>query len=267
MQESRRRRWLQLHLLSLIGSLACASSGPGPGTSPSNVNASVVATGPAKSLAEPLSSASAGAASTESPAPASEATFEVAAASAELPRGTRVLHIGDSFAAALGIPLGKRLREAGLRSWLEYKTASYVPTWASDPELPKLLDKFSPDLVLVTLGANEVEIVDAPQRARTVQRLVKKLGARPCVWILPPLWKADTGLMQVIKDNASPCRVLDSSALVGDLPRGPDKIHPSSEGRERWADAVFEWLKRARLPDGEKPWSLRAETPAALSSP
>jgi hypothetical protein len=174
-----------------------------------------------------------------------------------LPAGTLVLQVGDSFAAALGIELGKRLKAAGVRTSLEYKTASYVPTWAFGPDLPKLIDQYKPDLVLVTLGANELEIPDPPQRAGAVKRLVQKLGDRPCVWILPPLWKPDTGLMQVIKDNATPCRVLDSSALVKDLPRGPDHIHPNAEGRVTWAEAVFQWLKQSRSSNGPKPWSLR----------
>jgi hypothetical protein len=178
-----------------------------------------------------------------------------------LPAGTKVLQVGDSFAAALGIPLGKRLKAAGVRTSLEYKTASYVPTWAFGPDLPKIIDTYRPDLVLVTLGANEVEITDPPQRAGAVKRLVQNLGDRPCVWILPPLWKPDTGLMQVIKDNAAPCKVLDSSALVKDLPRGPDKIHPSTEGREVWAEAVFQWLKKSRAPAGPKPWSLLDSAP------
>jgi hypothetical protein len=175
----------------------------------------------------------------------------------ELPVGTKVLQVGDSFAAALGIELGKRLKAAGVRTSLEYKTASYVPTWAFGPDLPKMVSTYQPDLVLVTLGANEIEIPDPAGRAGAVQRLVKKLGDRPCVWILPPLWKPDTGLMQVIKDNATPCKVLDSSALVKDLPRGPDHIHPNQQGRETWAEAVFQWLKQARTPAGPKPWTLR----------
>jgi len=176
--------------------------------------------------------------------------------------GSKVLQVGDSFAAALGIDLGKKLRAAGVRTSLEYKTASYVPTWAFGPELTKLIDSYNPDLVLVTLGANELEIPDPPQRVGAVKRLVKKIGDRPCVWILPPLWKPDTGLMQVIKDNSAPCKVLDSSALVKDLPRGPDKIHPNAEGREAWAEAVFQWLKKSRAPSGPKPWSMLDQPPS-----
>jgi hypothetical protein len=175
----------------------------------------------------------------------------------ELPAGSRVLQVGDSFAAALGIELGKLLKQSGVRTSLESKTPSYIGDWAFGPVLRKAISDYNPDLVLITLGANEVEIPVPAQRVGPIQRLVKSLGDRPCVWILPPLWKQDTGLMQVIKDNASPCQVLDSSTLVPSLPRGRDHIHPSSEGRVLWATAVFEWLKKAREPQGPRPWSLR----------
>jgi len=167
------------------------------------------------------------------------------------------LQVGDSFADALGIELGKLLKGAGLRTSLETKTPSYIGDWAFGPVLRKAISNYNPDLVLITLGANEVEIPVPAQRVGPVQRLVKSLGDRPCVWILPPLWKQDTGVMQVIKDNAKPCQVLDSSLLVPSLPRGPDHIHPNTEGRIIWASAVFDWLKQARDPQGPRPWSLR----------
>jgi hypothetical protein len=253
MQEPRRWRWLQLYLLPLI--TACGGSAPNaaqPEPAPAALPEAPSTTNPPAAATPPRAPEPAPAVAPE-PAP----PMIAAAPLAELPAGTKVLQVGDSFAAALGIELGKRLKAAGVRTSLEYKTASYVPTWAFGPDLPKLISNYNPDLVLVTLGANELEIPEPAQRATAVQRLVKKLGDRPCLWILPPLWKPDTGLMQVIKDNAAPCKVLDSSALVKDLPRGPDHIHPNAEGREIWAEAVFQWLKKSRSADGPRPWTLR----------
>jgi hypothetical protein len=254
MQEPRRWRGLQLNLLSLV---AACSAAPAPAP---------IAPAPTATQAEPLTAPAADPSASEplreaAPSPPAQAAAPAGASPPELPVGTKVLQVGDSFAAALGIELGKRFKSVGVRTSLEYRTASYVPTWAFGPELPKLISSYQPDLVLITLGANELEIPEPAQRAGAVQRLVKKLGDCPCVWILPPLWKQDTGLMQVIKDNSSPCKVLDSSALVKDLPRGPDHIHPNAQGRELWADAVFQWLKQAREPGGPKPWSLRDVQP------
>jgi hypothetical protein len=255
MQEPRRRRRLQFYVLSVVmcgvvvaacGSGASQQAGSRLEAPASRVEGPAGAPPPPEPVTAVAGSSASGARPPEQPV----------APPAELPVGTKVLQVGDSFAAALGIELGKRLRAAGVRTSLEYKTASYVPTWAFSPDLPKMIASYEPDLVLITLGANELEIADPAQRAGAVQRLVQKLGDRPCVWILPPLWKPDTGLMQVIKDNARPCKVLDSSTLVKDLPRGPDNIHPNTQGREAWAEAVFQWLKKSRAPAGPKPWSL-----------
>jgi len=253
MQKPRRWRWLQLHLLSLTA--ACASAPP---PSPAPASAAAVEAPPANSA--PAKAAPADPQETFPPSrlPADSAAAPTpSSALAELPTGTKVLQVGDSFADALGVELGKLLKRSGLRTSLETKTPSYIGDWAFGPALRKAISDYNPDLVLITLGANEVEIPVPAQRVGPIQRLVKSLGDRPCVWILPPLWKQDTGLMQVIKDNAKPCQVLDSSTLVPSLPRGPDHIHPSTEGRVQWAAAVYEWLKQAREPQGPRPWSLR----------
>lgn len=181
--------------------------------------------------------------------------------SEELPRGTLVLHVGDSFAGALGVPLGQRLKARGLRSVLEFRTSSYVPTWASGTDLPSYVARYNPDLVIVTLGANEFEIPNPEQRAASVRKLVRVLGGRPCVWVSPPRWKQDTGILAVIRANVQPCRYLDSDAIVHDVKRQRDGIHPNEAGREAWADAVLAWLMRERRPDGARPWDFKEEAP------
>ncbi len=176
---------------------------------------------------------------------------------AELPSGTTVLHVGDSFAESLGAPLGRHLQAAGVRNVLESKTPSYIPTWAGNGELRRLLDKHKPDLVLITLGGNEFEIPTPSDRVDPVKRLVKLIGDRPCVWITPPRWKKDSGVLAVIQQNSAPCRYLDSDTLLHDLPLARDKVHPNEAGRERWAEAVLAWLKAERAPSDGHPWALK----------
>jgi hypothetical protein len=201
-------------------------------------------------------------------APATSATASTVAVepvAEELPKNTLVLHVGDSFAGSLGVPLGKRFKAAGLRTVLEFETSSYIPTWASGEELEKYVGRYVPDLVLVTLGANEFEIPNPEQRANAVRRLVKRLNGLPCVWISPPKWKQDSGVLAVVRDNCAPCRYLDSDTIVKDLPRRKDGIHPSDDAREIWADAVLAWLARERAGTPDHPWELRTE-PSATSA-
>ena len=175
-----------------------------------------------------------------------------------LPRGTTVLHIGDSFAGALGIDLNVQLREAGVRGVLKYETATYIPTWASGKELDTYLWKYHPDLVLVTLGANELEIPVPEDRAPTVRKLVSRLGGRPCAWVGPPLWVgARPELLETIRRNVRPCVYIDSTALLPDLPRARDHIHPAMQARKIWAKAVINWLGEHRVIGADRPWELR----------
>lgn len=278
MHDSRRQRGPRLERLTLIGVLliGCVPKAPPPSApvrapsspAPLAVEVPEPPPKPATSSSEPSSASGPSDEHHSEQADAPDSTPRadpprvVAPAAAELPQGTLVLHVGDSFAGALGIPLGKRFRAAGLRSALQFKTASYIPTWAFGRELGKFVASYDPDLILVTLGANELDMPDPNQRIGAIERLVHRLGGRPCVWISPPLWKSDSGLMDVIRAHVAPCRFLDSDALVTDLPRERDRIHPSVQGREIWADAVFAWLAQTRDPSLGKPWSLRADRSA-----
>jgi lysophospholipase L1-like esterase len=178
----------------------------------------------------------------------------------ELPTGSKVLQVGDSFAGALGIPLGKMLEARGVHSVLKAKDASYLTDWAWDGELQKQIWKYNPDLVVITLGANELKIGEPEARIKTVKKLVSILMGRPCVWIAIPLWDGpQNGLLEVIRNNVAPCRYLDTNALMdtAHMARIEDGIHPTASAREAWAKLVLEWLEVHREPDGAEVWSLK----------
>ncbi len=175
-----------------------------------------------------------------------------------LPAGTLVYHFGDSFAGALGPPLNHELAKSQVRGILHYETSSYITTWASR-DIERLVANANPDLVIITLGANEIELTNPAQRAPAIRRLVAQLRGRPCVWIAPPLWEQDSGLLSVVQDNCAPCAYLDSTAQVTDLPRKKDGIHPSKPGQEAWAKVVAEWLAQHRSPTPGRPWNLLSE--------
>jgi len=262
MPKSRPRRELKRKLLPLALLTACAA--PPPVNAPPAPRAEPVATLPtAPAATAPSAPAPPASDETASAPAAAPSEITVPAVDAQpLPKGTLVLQIGDSFAAALGVELGKLFKGAGLRSALEYKTASYIPNWSYEGDVPKFVSSYQPDLVLITLGANEIEIPKPEERIKPIKHLISTLGGRPCVWVAPPLWKPDTGLLKVIHDNIAPCRYLDSNLLVHDLPRGRDKIHPSSEGRQIWAKVVFDWLAKERAGSTKLPWALKPEPTA-----
>jgi lysophospholipase L1-like esterase len=224
-------RWV----LVLVLVLGCASSPPPAAPAPEPAP-SPAEPAPAPPTAEAPPAPAPAPPTSEAPPPPPPETPVVAPP--PLPTGTTVLHIGDSMAGALGIALNEELKKAGVRGVLRFKTASFIPTWAWSQDLPILLARHNPDLILITLGANEVAIKDPEIRAKTVQKLVRRFEGRPCVWIAPPLWAGDTGLLPVIQKNASPCRYMDTNALIHGMPRVSDKIHPTPAARKEWAKVV-----------------------------
>ncbi len=172
--------------------------------------------------------------------------------------GGRVLHIGDSFGGALGIELNKVLKARGLTSRLAFETSTYIPTWAHDPKLSDMIAASRPDLVLISLGANELDNPEPEKRIPTLKRLVERIAPRACVWIAPVLWRgAKASLLEVIRDNIAPCIYLDSNAMVLSMPRSRDGIHPSMAARPDWAEAVARWLSY-HLAEGEGGrWEIR----------
>jgi lysophospholipase L1-like esterase len=262
MQEQRRWSRLEQRLLPVaLGALLGACTLPTANGGAHSAPAPSAEAEPAPSTPVPAAAPNGDALSppTRKDAATSGPVVPDAAPTPELPKGTLVLHVGDSFAGALGVPLGKKFKAAGLRSVLEYQTSSYIPTWASGKELPEYVARYSPDLVIITLGANEFELASPEQRAGAVRRLVQKLDGRPCVWVSPPRWKPDTGVLGVIRDNVRPCRFLDSDTIVQNLELKSDRIHPSDTGREAWAEAVLQWLSRERDGTADRPWNLRTE--------
>jgi lysophospholipase L1-like esterase len=174
--------------------------------------------------------------------------------------GGLVVHVGDSFAKAyFSQRLKPRFRAEGARYFVDATKSTYTTTWAGDPKLDAWLASH-PSLVVVTLGANEILMPDPALHAGAVKQIARKIhdAGAACVWVTPPLWRQDTGFMQVIHDQCAPCLFFDSDAVLGGLgpdEREDDRIHPNARGGARWAAAFWSWLDDHRDPTGPA-WSL-----------
>lgn len=188
------------------------------------------------------------------------------------PHDSWVLHVGDSFVdASFQQNLRPHFYASGSRYISKSEVATFTTTWAYDPVLDQWLAK-KPALVIVTLGANEADIPAPEEHAKAIARIARKIAAAgaPCVWTTPPLWRKDTGIVQVIHDHAAPCLFFESDAVMGSplslAERKPDHIHPSAKGGARWAEAFWTWLEEHRDPTGG-PWSLRPFVPRDPAGP
>lgn len=161
--------------------------------------------------------------------------------------GKTVLHVGDSMVGGdrgLTRALEARFDKTGARFVRDYKVSESIVTFDKSTRLRDLLAKHRPDIVIVTLGANDVFVPYPQTMAANVQNIVKRIGSRECYWIGPPTWKPDTGIVSVIRENAAPCRFFDSSNLK--LQRAGDGIHPTDRGGADWAERFWAYF---RAPD------------------
>jgi hypothetical protein len=172
-----------------------------------------------------------------------------------LPKGTVVLHVGDSFVhSGLTQTLRKHLEPMGVRYEVRAEKSTNSMDWAK--RMPELVSATQPDLVIVTLGGNELGSKHLDVEARAVERIVKAIGGRPCVWTTPPLWMEESGVFDTIQTHLAPCRFFETDAVVGKFLERRDGIHPTMEAGGAWADALGGWLERERV-GANGPWELR----------
>jgi acyl-CoA thioesterase-1 len=172
--------------------------------------------------------------------------------------GKTVLHVGDSMVGGnhgLTRALEQRFTAEGAKFVRDYKVSESIVSYDHSPKLKTLLDRHRPDIVIVTLGTNDVFLPYPASIARNVHSIVTRIGARECYWMGPPTWKPDTGIVNVLKDNVAPCKFFDSSNLK--LQRGGDGIHPTDRGGADWATSFWTYFRNG----------TRAQTDAGVTAP
>jgi len=153
-----------------------------------------------------------------------------------------VVHTGDSMVGGgLCKALAPKFKAEGTKFVRDVWESASILAFDESDRIPTLMKRYNPDLVLLTLGANDVFNDHPEYMVKHIESIVKKIGKRDCVWIGPPLWKSDKGLVEVIRAHAAPCRFYDSQHLV--LARAGDGIHPTEKGGEVWADAFWPFFK------------------------
>lgn len=169
-----------------------------------------------------------------------------------------ILHVGDSFVhSGLTQRLRKHFEALGVRYEVRAEQSTNSLDWAK--RVPGEVVSVKPDLVIITLGGNEIGSKHLDVQARAIKRIVSSIGDRPCVWLTPPLWSIEEGgLFDTLQENVAPCRFFETDQQVGSfLPRREDKIHPTMEGGALWADKLYAWLMHERTGDTDKPWMLK----------
>jgi hypothetical protein len=234
-------RPLRLGCAILLGAaLTCGCSRNPPAPAPISASQAPPATVEAKSASLQLATA------LEDPTASRDAGAVVESASAAAPplTGKVVLHVGDSMVGGswgLTRALDQRFSAEGAKFIKDFKVSESIVSYDHSPKLKSLIEKHRPDIVIITLGTNDVFVPYPASMVGNVQNIVKRVGSRECYWMGPPTWKPDTGIVQVLKDNVAPCKFFDSSNLK--LQRGGDGIHPTDRGGADWATSFWTYFR------------------------
>ena len=94
------------------------------------------------------------------------------------------------FYAGLEKALAPRFEGIGARYVQDAVTSASIVSFDKSDHFSKMLAQYNPDLVILTLGANDVFLPSPGRLAKNVQSIVKKIDGRRCFWMGPPLWKA-----------------------------------------------------------------------------
>jgi hypothetical protein len=217
------------------GAAACSrnppSSDPARGPAP-----------PAAALAVPIATSEITSAKLQL-ATAIDEALDAGSAAAPL-TGKMVLHVGDSMVGGnwgLTKALEQRFTGEGAKFVRDFKVSESIVSYDKSPKLKDLLAKHHPDIVILTLGTNDVFVPYPAAMAGNIRNIVGRIGARECYWMGPPTWKPDTGIVQVLRDNVAPCKFYDSSNLK--LQRAGDGIHPTDRGGAEWASSFWTFFR------------------------
>lgn len=150
-----------------------------------------------------------------------------------LVEGDRLLLVGDSLAVGLTAPLKQLATASGVKFAAQAKEGTTVAFW-SGADFPES------DTVLVSLGTNDMKLLDPLAERPKLDVLLAKLGklSKRVIWVLPPPMPfPDKGVLGMIDDAAKVAKIALVPSL--DVDRGPDKIHPTGRGYAAWAGFIW----------------------------
>jgi hypothetical protein len=158
-------------------------------------------------------------------------------------RVSRILHFGDSHVSSgLKASLARHFRQAGAQFHQERWVGSRSKSWVASGRLRHLIAAFRPNVVLITLGTNEMRSKTPSRSAAWIHEIVNGLNGAVCYWMgPPPLIEDKNGYNEMAKKAVKPCRYFDSRTL-NMKPRSSGSFHLTRSQGTVWGDRVWHWM-------------------------
>lgn len=152
----------------------------------------------------------------------------------------RILFFGDSMVEGLGPRMAEYAAANGHELTYVCWYSSNTALWAGDT-LRHFLREVRPTHVVVTIGGNEQQARDLPQREEYVRAILRILGDIPYTWVCTPAWSTDAPFNAIPERLCGPHRFYDSRRLT--LQRGSDHHHPTFSAARVWMDSLALWMQ------------------------
>jgi hypothetical protein len=183
-----------------------------------------------------------------SPTPTSTTPFPPPPAAYSTKQYRAVLQTGDSMVGGgLCRALQPRFAAEHTKFIRDVLESGSIEDFADSDHLSKVILAHDPDLVLLTLGANDVGGHVTDYLGKKIEKVVlttQKNRPRDCVWIGPPKWRVNgKPVIDMIKAHVAPCVFFDSTDV--EMQRKPDKVHPDEKGGDQWAVAFWRFFRGA----------------------
>jgi len=150
--------------------------------------------------------------------------------------------VGDSLAQGLSSPLKQFAKDKKIKFHSRTVVGSTSIFWSKSYYLKNDLKTYNPDLIIVSLGTNDMKLSHAPQKEieKISQQLINTNAK--IIWLVPPSMPfTDNGVREVIYHLPSQINKLKCEDLS--LERSKDKIHFTFKGYNDWAKCIEENIR------------------------
>lgn len=159
-------------------------------------------------------------------------------------RKQRIYLIGDSLAVGLKTPLGSTANSMNIPFGNTSKGGTAMPQWIQESWWQGV-KAFNPTILLISLGTNDAYGFVEPDKIPGYIAQIKKLAGNARIyWIMPP--KVNMKNIGIVRQKILETGVehFDSDKIDLHL---PDGVHPSGEGYQQWANAIWKALTELRV--------------------
>lgn len=156
-----------------------------------------------------------------------------------------ILLCGDSMTEQMRFALDEYAKKNGHKLMTCTWYSSTTVVWSESKRLTTLIKEYKPDIILFTLGSNELFLPAVAKREKNIQDIIAEADAFkiPFIWISPPNWKDDSGITQLIEKKIGKKRFFNSSYFRERLARISDGAHPTKAAAAIWADSIVNWYR------------------------